>query len=64
MNTSKIIYNNLSNKPFSYGEALSIILENQGKSITSLPEEDFVFPDNSCIRLTHTGIKLLEFLQE
>jgi hypothetical protein len=64
MNTSNKIYSNLTTKPFSYGEALSTILENQGKPISSLPEEDFVFPDNSCIRLTHTGIKLLEFLQE
>jgi hypothetical protein len=64
MNTSKSIYTNLVNKPFSYGEALSVILENQGKPVSNLPEEDFVFPDKSCIRLTHTGIKLLEFLQE
>jgi hypothetical protein len=64
MNTSKSIYSTLVEKPFSYGEALSVILENQGKSVSSLPEEDFVFPDKSCIRLTHTGVKLLEFLQE
>lgn len=64
MNISNTIYNNLTTKPFSYGEALSVILENQGKAISNLPEEDFVFPDKSCIRLTHTGIKLLEFLQE
>ena len=64
MSTSNSIYSSLSEKPFSYGEALSIILENQGKAISSLPEEDFVFPDNSCIRLTNTGIRLVEFLQE
>nr|QMP83751.1 MAG: hypothetical protein [Caudoviricetes sp.] len=64
MNTSKSIYSTLVEKPFSYGEALSVILENQGKAVSSLPEEDFVFPDKSCIRLTHTGVKLLEFLQE
>lgn len=64
MNTSKYIYEQLSQKSFSYGEALSTILENQGRSISSLPEEDFVFPDNSVIRLTNNGIRLLEFIQE
>jgi hypothetical protein len=61
---NKKIYETLKNSPFSYGEALGIILENNGKPISSLPEEDFVFPDNSVIRLTHSGIQLLEFLQE
>lgn len=64
MSINKNIYENLSTKPFSYGEALSIILENQGKPISSLPEEDFIFPDNSVIRLTNNGIRLMEFLQE
>lgn len=64
MNTSKQLYEQLSNKPFSYGEALSTILEHSGKSISSLPKEDFVFPDNSILRVTNTGIELLEFLQE
>lgn len=64
MSINKTIYENLSTKPFSYGEALSIILENQGKPISSLPEEDFIFPDNSVIRLTNNGIRLMEFLQE
>ena len=64
MNTSNKIYNTLKDKPFSYGEALSVILENQGRSISNLPEEDFVFPDNSYIRLTHQEIKLVSLLQE
>ncbi len=63
MSINKTIYENLSAKPFSYGEALSVILENNGKPISSLPEEDFVFPDNSVIRLTNNGIRLMEFLQ-
>lgn len=64
MNTSKAIYESLSTHPFSYGEALSTILENKGTPISSLPNEDFVFPDSSVIRLTHTGISLLEYLKE
>lgn len=63
MNTSKKIYEQLNEQTFSYGEALSLIFENGGKSISSLPEEDFVFPDNSIIRVTNNGVKLLEFLQ-
>lgn len=64
------LYESLSNQPFSYGEFLSTILENQGKAIspalgTSFAvNEDFVFPDNSILRLTNSGISLLEFLQE
>ena len=64
MSISKSLYESLSTKPFSYGEFLSTILENQGKPISSLPNEDFVFPDNSILRLTNNQIKLLEFLQE
>ncbi len=64
MSKSQEIYTSLSNKPFSYGEAVAIILENSGKPISTLPEEDFVFPDNSVIRVTNTGVQLLEFLQE
>jgi len=64
MSINRTIYENLTNRPFSYGEALSTILENNGKPISSLPEEDFIFPDNSVIRLTNNGIKLMEFLQE
>lgn len=64
MSTSKTLYEQLYNKPFSYGEVLSVILEHSGKSISSLPKEDFVFPDNSILRLTNQGIELLEFLQE
>lgn len=64
MNTSKLIFEQLHNKPFSYGEAISTILEYSGKSISALPKEDFIFPDNSVLRVTNTGIELLEFIQE
>lgn len=64
MNKAKTLYESLNNKPFSYGEFLSTILENQGKPISTLPNEDFVFPDNSVLRLTNDSISLLEFLQE
>lgn len=64
MTISKSLYESLSNKPFSYGEFLSTILEHQGKPISTLPNEDFVFPDQSVLRLTNNSIKLLEFLQE
>lgn len=61
---SKTLYESLKSKPFSYGEYLSTILEHKGKPISSLPNEDFVFPDNSVIRLTNSEIQLLEFLTE
>jgi hypothetical protein len=64
MNTSKLIYEQLDNNVFSYGEALSLILENGGKAVSSLPNEDFVFPDKSVIRLTNTSLQLMEYLQE
>lgn len=64
MNTSKLIYEKLNHNQFSYGEAISLILEHQGKAISTLPEEDFVFPDNSIIRVTNQGLKLLSLLQE
>jgi hypothetical protein len=64
MNTSKLIYEKLNHNQFSYGEAISLILEHKGKAISTLPNEDFVFPDNSTIRLTNNGITLMEFLQE
>lgn len=64
MKISNALFENLSDKPFSYGEALSAILEYNGKAISSLPNEDFIFPDNSVIRLTNTGVQLMEFLQE
>jgi len=64
MNISNKLYTKITNKPFSYGETISTILENQGKPISSLPNEDYVFPDNSVIRVTNNGVQLLEFLQE
>lgn len=64
MSISKQIYEKLSRKPYSYGEFLNTILEEHGHPISSLPNEDFVFPDNSVIRLTNQGVSLLEFLQE
>lgn len=64
MNTAKTIFNQLNNLQFSYGETLSLILEHNGKPISQLPTEDFVFPDNSVLRVTNNGIKILELLQE
>lgn len=61
---NKEIYERVKNIPFSYGETLSLILEHNGRAISSLPEEDYIFPDNSVLRLTHTGVRLMEFLQE
>lgn len=63
MNTAKQIYNQLKQTPFSYGETLSTILENNGKSLSQLPNEDFMFPDNSILRVTNKGIQILEYLQ-
>lgn len=64
MSISSRLHEQLRDAPFSYGEALSLILENKGKAISTLPTEDFVFPDNSVIRLTNNSIQLMEFLQE
>jgi hypothetical protein len=64
MNTSKSIFESLTNKPFSYGEALAVILDNNGKPISTMPEEDFVFPDKSVIRLTNESVKVIQLLQE
>ena len=64
MTIAKSLLESLNNKPFSYGETISYIIDNKGKAISSLPNEDFVFPDNSTLRVTNTGIQLLEFLQE
>ena len=61
---AKTLYETLNTKPFSYGEFLSTILEHNGKPISPLPNEDFVFPDNSILRLTNNNIQILEFLQE
>lgn len=49
---------------FSYGETLSLIIEHKGTPISSLPNEDFVFEDNSVIRLTNTGVHVLQFLKD
>jgi hypothetical protein len=62
--TASKIYNQYNDHTFSYGEVLSIILENNGKGISSLPNEDFLFPDKSVIRITNNGMQLMEFLQE
>lgn len=64
MNTSKLIYEKLTPSPFSYGEAIALILEHEGKPISTLPEEDFMFPDKSVIRVTNQGLQLLNLLQE
>lgn len=62
MSKAKQLYESLSSRPFSYGESVSMIMENHGRSISALPEEDFVFEDNSVIRVTNSGVRLLEFL--
>ena len=64
MNKAQQIYNTISNRPFSYGESVSLIMENRGRSISALPEEDFVFEDNSVLRVTNTGVKVLSLLIE
>lgn len=64
MSIANNLYNQLNVKDFSYGETVSTILENKGKSISSLPNEDFIFEDNSVLRVTNSGIRVLEFLQD
>jgi hypothetical protein len=64
MSKAEQIYKAISARPFSYGESVSIILENKGRPVSSLPEEDFIFEDNSVIRVSNNGISLLEFLVE
>ena len=64
MNKAQTLYNKLQYIPFSYGETVSTILEEQGKPISNLPNEDFVFPDNSILRVTNTGVSILEYLSE
>lgn len=62
MSKASQLYKAISSKPFSYGESVSIILENKGRPVSSLPEEDFVFEDNSVLRVTNNGVRILEFL--
>lgn len=64
MTIAKTIFNQISQQEFSYGDTLSIILEHNGKSLTSLPNEDFMFSDNSILRVTNKEVKLLEMLNE
>jgi hypothetical protein len=64
MTKAQQLYSKINNKPFSYGESVSMILEEQGKPVSALPNEDFVFPDNSVIRVSNNGVSLLEFLVE
>ena len=63
MNTAESIKNQL-NGPFSYGETLALIIEHNGTPISSLPNEDFVFEDNSVIRLSNQGVQILQFLKD
>lgn len=63
MNTAETIKSKLTNT-FSYGETLSLIIENKGTPISSLPNEDFVFEDNSVLRLTNQGVQVLQFLKD
>jgi hypothetical protein len=64
MSIAKTIYNQLKNSPYSYGETLNTIFENNGKAISTLPKEDWLFEDGSVIRLTNQGVKVLDLLQE
>lgn len=64
MTDAQRIFNTLSDRPFSYGESVSMIMESRGRAISALPSEDFVFPDNSVLRVTNSGVSLLEFLAE
>lgn len=67
MSTAKQLYESLSSRPFSYGESVSLIIESRGKPISSHSfgtDEDFVFEDNSVIRVTNSGVRILEFLSE
>lgn len=64
MSIANQIYSQLEDSPFSYGSSLSLILEKNGKAISNLPNEDFVFSDNSILRLTNNNIQLLELLEE
>lgn len=63
MNTAESIKNKLPTS-FSYGETLSLIIEHNGTPISSLPNEDFVFEDNSVLRLTNQGVQVLQFLKD
>ena len=64
MNTiAQNIHKNLPNT-FSYGETLALIIEHNGTPISSLPNEDFVFEDNSVIRLSNQGVQILQFLKD
>jgi len=64
MSIANNLYDKLKLTEFSYGETVSLILENKGKSISSLPSEDFIFEDNSVLRVTNSGVRVLEFLQD
>jgi hypothetical protein len=64
MSVARDLYTKFQNKPFSYGETLNVILEHEGKAITSLPNEDFIFPDKSILRVTNNNIQILEYLTE
>ena len=64
MNTiAQNIHKNLPNT-FSYGETLAIILEHNGTPISNLPNEDFMFPDKSILRLSNNECKILQLLEE
>lgn len=64
MSIANKIFEKLEPYQFSYGDSLSLILEHNGKAITNMPNEDFVFPDRSVIRLSSKGIQLIELLEE
>jgi hypothetical protein len=64
MTIAEQIYESLNESPFSYGETVAKIIENRGKSFSALPEEDFVVPDNSVLRVTNSNLKVLTLLEE
>jgi len=64
MRIADIIFEKLEHCDFSYGDSLSLILEYNGKAISNMPNEDFVFPDSSVIRLTNKEVQLLKLLEE
>jgi hypothetical protein len=68
MTKAEKIYSQLTNRAFSYGESVSMILDEQGKPLSTISSgginEDYVFSDNSVIRVSNNGVSLLEYLTE
>lgn len=64
MTVAEKVYNKIKDKEFSYGETLYHIVEEKGIALTPIPREDFVFPDNSVLRLTNKECKVMTLLIE